>query len=391
MTTQGSQVQSRVHALLAELEKTAGVKVKSAEAGTEQNSAGHPTDEVDDNTQDVSTGSRAAEDTADIQSSFPASVATDAVSDIVGEDGTQDAKQPNFGTSVAAVGEDPAVEDNYKDSKDEPGSMGGGTETDLKYGTEKYGSWTREQCRAKLSEVGNRLLQKVAAAMKTAGASVKQQTTASQTAAQAGYNAAALAGFDKQASVQFLQNCQNEGERMAELTVWYLNEQLTKQAGDPEMLAAEDHSGAADTGSGANPGEAAGAAMLDAAASAPPPAMEEGQPSEDELLQAILELLAEKGISPEELSQLVAGGAGAGEAGLAAGGGMPPEATGLPPEALAAKAARAQKVAGLRNLGMKVAAFVKAGRANTPQVRTRKVAGLKLKMADALRDMLQIY
>lgn len=409
MPTQGSPIKTRVANLLADLEKRAGVRVKSAEAYTEaggySGGSDHPTAKVDDQAQDVSTGERAAEYTADTKDLVPAPVTVDATSDMSGEEGDQDKRQTDIGMSISAVGEDPSVEDNYKDTKDEPGSIGGETKTDLKYGTEKYSSWTFEQRRAKVSEVGNRLLKQAAASMKSAAAAKPATTPADvQTAAQAGYNAAALSGMNKAAAGQFLVNCQAEGERMADLTVWYLNNELAKQAGDPEAMAAEDHSAPGDVGSGANPGEAAGAEMLDSAAQAPPPDAG-GQPSEDELLQAILELLAEKGISPEELmAQLGAGGGGGdpaamgGDPGAAPGGmpgmppgGMPPDMGGLPPEGAAAKMARAQKQIKLYHLANKVAAFKKSGKAYTPKARTNKVAGLKQNMSKALQDMLQLY
>lgn len=412
---------NRIDALLQEL-ASGGQKQAAAgtEAGEYSSTSSHPTASVDDGTQDVSTGARAAEYTADTKKLIPASSTVDGSPDQKSQDGDQNRTQPNIGTHQSAVGEDSATENNYKDKTDEPGTKDGETSTPLKYGTEKFAAMSIPQLEAEVQAIGARIL-----------APFQAQKTAQ--AAQAGYSAATIAGQDDPAAFEkaaaFYDSTLQESLLMAQLTGEHLLKQAAqiKRAGMDEAGEGEDHSQPGDAASGANPsgsmsgmagggdagagdagaGPAGGGAggseaqlmqMLDQQGGGGGGDMAQQPPSEDELLQAVMELLQQKGITPEMLEQMAqasgAGGAGGGmppeaggmppEAGgmPPAGGGMPPEAGGMPP--------MAAKVACWRKLAYAVNNFQKSGRANNPRRNQAKIAGLKPQMMNTLKDILRL-
>ena len=87
--------------------------------GSRGGPSSHPSAKVDSNTQSYPTGSRFAENHADMK--VPEAVGNvDRVSPNSG--GSQDDKQLNIGTHQSLTGEDPKVEDNYKGTKDDPGT-----------------------------------------------------------------------------------------------------------------------------------------------------------------------------------------------------------------------------------------------------------------------------
>lgn len=417
----------RITQLLEELQ---GGNIKQAAAGTEAGEANstssHPTAKVDDGTQTPSTGARAAEYSADTKDLIPANTTVDATADNKSQDGDQDRVQPNIGTHQSAIGEDSAVENNYKDKTDEPGMHTGETSTPLKYGVEKYASMSITELEKEVAALGNQLL------------APYQNTQKTAEAAQAGYVAATLAGQTTQADMEkaaaFVDSTIQEALLMADLVGAELQKAAAlhrKQAGLDEAGEGEDHSAPGDAASGANPSgsTSGGAGVGDAGAGAagapgggmPPEAGGDplsgmlagqqdpgAQPSEDELLQALMELLQSKGITPEMLQQM-AQGAEAGGGDPSMGGGMPPEAGGppgmggpppgggmppggdpaavgggMPPPEMLAKAAEWRKIA------FAVGTFKKSGRANNPRRDTRKIAGLKPRMAQTLQEILRI-
>lgn len=398
---------SRIDELLQEI-ASGGQKQAAAgtEAGEYDGTSSHPTAKVPDGTQAVTTGERAAEYTADTKKLIPASSTVDASPDQTSQDGDQNRTQPNIGTHQSAVGEDAATENNYKDKTDEPGTKDGETSTPLKYGTEKFATMSISQLETELQTISSRLL-----------APYQAQKTAQ--AAQAGYTAAAIAGQDDPAAFEkaaaFFDSSLQEALTMAQLTGEYLVKKAAefKRAGMEEATEGEDHSQPGDAASGANPsGSMTGAAGMgdagagDAGAGGPgggneaqlmqmleqqggPGGAEAQQPpSEDELLQAVMELLQQKGITPEMLEQMSqAGGAGGGMPPDA--GGMPPEAGGMPPDA-GGMPPMAAKAASWRKLAYVVSNFQKSGRANNPRRNQAKIAGLKPQMLNTLKDILRL-
>ena len=93
---------------------------KKAEANTEaggyQGSTTHPVKDVDDSTDDAQEGDRSAENTADVKED-QGSPSVDSTSE--GTPGGQDSVQMDVGITSKATGEDTAVENDYKSTKDD--------------------------------------------------------------------------------------------------------------------------------------------------------------------------------------------------------------------------------------------------------------------------------
>lgn len=92
------------------------------EVGREKQAAGmgkttHPSDKVDDGTSKPTEGARASENSKDVKKMVPADVDG---SPVLGK--SQDQLQPNLGPHQSATGEDPSVEDDYKDRPKDPGT-----------------------------------------------------------------------------------------------------------------------------------------------------------------------------------------------------------------------------------------------------------------------------
>ena len=92
-------------------------RVKTAEAsppdpGGYQGKSTHPSADAPNSGQPAKEGERSAENTADVKADQgPPSVDSTAPNTV----GDQDKQQLNIGTNQSATGDDPAVEDDYKD------------------------------------------------------------------------------------------------------------------------------------------------------------------------------------------------------------------------------------------------------------------------------------
>lgn len=311
-----------------------------------------PWTSVDDGTRPASTGARAAENEQDIKDLPEGDVSVDSTPEGGPNDEGQDKVQYNINMTQSSVGEDPSVEDDYKGTKDDPGTSGPFTVSD----SEKYGSWNFAKCASQLGKLGNEILADISvkAAKQNKKADAKDGTPAATPAAQAaGTDAvtkAAQAGYDQAAALgdvseaeaanRMLYNTVKEASHMADLTVAYLTEYqdaLAKRAeADPtEADSGESHEpkkDPADAGppaaggpgggpGGGGPGGDAMAAMLgpgggppgadmppggDAAAPPPGDPAAGGAPSKEEALHELAAAMIEMGITPEELAQAVA-------------------------------------------------------------------------------------
>src|SRR5262245_4417272 len=117
---------SRINALLAEVD---GEAVKSAsEMGTSgqgtkdpggyQGKSSHPSADADPSTQSAPMGSRAKENESDVKEDHPGS----GVDHVSPGGADEDKVMPNIGTRQSSTGEEPSVEDDYKGSKEDPGT-----------------------------------------------------------------------------------------------------------------------------------------------------------------------------------------------------------------------------------------------------------------------------
>ena len=415
-------------------EKVAAAKSAApvpSDPGGYQGASTHPSAHVDNNVQKATTGSRAAEYEADVKKQQGA-LAVDNTPEL-SQEGRQDEVQQNIGTTVAATGEDPAAEKDYKGTKDDPGTSHPAKAND----GEKYSSVNFKQAHAKCSDLGNEILADLinfggdSVASKSAGmppaflASIKKKKSEGgdkgelkggqheidvdgdgeiegsdlkklrdkESAFSAGYELAAALGLDKEATEASVRDvCANtlrEADEMADLFVGF----YTAKAAGADMMEegaeGEDHSGAGDAASGEAPADMAGGGVEELMGGGDMGGGEMaggemgGEPSEDEALQELAMALQELGISPEELLAGLAGGGemGGGEMGGEMGGGMPPEAM----AAAAPKMAAASRE--LQMIGNAVVNFKGAGKFQMKEARTKRSRQLRDIMKDHVREL----
>lgn len=338
----------------APAKKIAGTK-KASPAGMGETS--HPSEGVDNNTQDEETGARYDENSADVKKDVPGQ-SVDATDPKSG--GDQDSKQFNIGTTQSATGEQPSVEDDYKSDKDDPGTEHPMNADDV---GEKYSAMSLKNLLKVAENKANNILadlavdvakdntqtvQQKAAAVKAAAPAPAQKSPVSATA---GYDAATLSANMEKVAADFIAQTIRDADLDADLVGAYCHSYYNgrmKRAAD-ESVEGESHEDPAAGGEGPPPegageggegGEGGGADVLGAlgaaGADAPPMGGDGGGDpgaggaggpgggmSQEQALQELAMALQELGISPEELAQLAqqSGGAGGGMGG-AMGGGM---------------------------------------------------------------------
>ena len=419
-------------------EKVAAAKSASpvpADPGGYQGASSHPSAHVDNDVQKATTGARAAEYEADVKKQQGA-LAVDNTPEM-SQEGRQDEVQQNIGTTVAATGEDPAAEKDYKGTKDDPGTSHPAKAND----GEKYSSVTFKQAHANCSSLGNEILADLInfgtdqlAGEKAAGmppaflANIKKKKpegegqasgelkgdqdkldvdgdkkiegsdlaalrNGKEAAFSAGYELAAALGLDKQAAEANVRDvCANtlrEADEMADLFVGFFT---AKQAGaDPTEEAAEgeDHSAPDDVGSGeggeaAPAGDAGGMEAMMGGGGGEGAGLEAAPPSEEEALQELAMALQELGIPPEALLQGLSGGEG-GDPAAAMGG--DPAAMGGDPAAMggAPKMAAANE---LKTIGNAVVNFQRSGNFQIKEARTKRARQLRDIMKDHVRELV---
>lgn len=393
-----------------------------ADPGTYTGASSHPTAHVDNNVQKAETGARASEYEADIKKQQGA-LAVDNTPEMSYE-GRQDEVQQNIGTSVAATGEDPAAEKDFKGDKDDPGTSHPAKAND----GEKYSSVTFKQARDRAAALGNDILASLLNAStkqaempaqlaealhekkespaeekrehssgeekadgshgelkgdqhkldvdndgKIEGSDLKALREGKEAAFKAGYELAAKLGLSKEAAEasvrEICANTLREADEMADLFIGFVSQKSAAVDPADEAAEGEDHSAPGDDESGASPaGDAAGApAGLEGMMGGEAPAPEMGGevvPSEDEAVQELAMALEELGIPPEALIQAVQGGAGAAPVG--AGPEMPPE---MAPKMAAAK--------DLNAIGAAVVNFKRSGKFQVKEARTKRSRQLR--------------
>ena len=411
--------------------KSAAEKVAGptpSDPGGYQGASAHPTASVDNNVQTASTGARASEYEADIKKQQGA-LAVDNTPEL-SQEGRQDDVQLNINTNAAATGEDPSAERDFKGTKDDPGTTHPAKAND----GEKYSSVNFKEARAQCSNLGNDILAnlinfgssnlgkqaempaflkaKIDGKKEEAGESKKREATESPAAEKAehanlnpksaafnaGYELAEALGLDKaaaEASVrEVCANTLRDADDMADLFIGYASSKVAATDPTEDAAEGEDHSAPADVESGASDAPAGpGAAPemggelggeMGGELGGEMGGAEQGGPSEDDAVQELAMALQELGIPPEALIQALSqgGGAGGGEADLAAlgggGGGAPvdPAAMGGAP-----KMAAATPAGELDTIGRAVVNFKRAGRFQIKEARTKR--------SRELRDMMK--
>lgn len=445
MARMQSSLFAQLNALAAEISqsgvKTAAEKAAGptpADPGTYVGASSHPTASVDNNVQKATEGARAAEYEADLKKQ-QGPVGVDSTPEL-SQNGRQNDVQLNIGTHASSVGEDPAVEGDYKGTKDDPGTAHPAKATD----GEKYSAVSFKQARAHCGQLGNDILANLinfgtgnltkqsempeflkkkiegkkegggegkmppALAKAHEASESKSEESAEhddkEAAYAAGYELAAYLGMDKAAAAAVVSDvCNNtlrESEEMAALYIGYMRAKAA--AADPAEQASEgeDHASPGDMGSGAGDAPAEGGApagleaMMGGAGGGDPSGgagagLSGGpQPSGDEAVQELAMALEELGIPPEALIQALSHGGGAGGAGGEGGpmGGAPADMGaamgGAPADMGPPKMASANAIAQeLHAIGQTVVGFKRAGKFQVKEARTKR--------SRELRDMMK--
>ena len=323
------------------LSKTAGhnkVAEPLSEAGSLEGGTSHPSGKVDDGTQAGTTGTQAAENSAAVKENVGAG-SVDSMAEATPGSVKQDDHQLNIGTVQAMTGDDPSSEDDYKETKDEPGNIeGASTSSPATVGDEKFASLDLSQKYTRLTKEAQDLLADLALvkhASPAAPATPAAPETPEAAAVAAGYKEAAAAGTVSDAELEaFMQGVVKEAEAIGDHAVAYYAQflhSLQKRANElpPEAATeSEDHNNPGDAGSnnggaGGHEDAAQDIAMLEAmgnpaggGAAAPAPA--DGGAGGPDAVNELFNALVEMGVTPDDLHAIAdqmaggAGGAGAG-------------------------------------------------------------------------------
>lgn len=376
-----------------------------ADPGTYTGASSHPTAHVDNNVQTATTGARASEYEADIKKQQGA-LAVDNTPEMSYE-GRQDEVQQNIGTNVAATGEDPAAEKDFKGDKDDPGTSHPAKAND----GEKYSAVTFKEARDRAASLGNEILAALLSAStekaaempaflkdkakdkpseakgelkgnqhkldvdkdgKIEGSDLKALREGKEASFKAGYELAAALGMDKEAAEASVREvCANtlrEADEMADLFIGFLSSKAAAADVSDEAAEGEDHSAPGDDDSGmgqAAPGgaeEAAGLEGMMGGEGEPGPMDAGGAPSEDEAVQELAMALEELGIPPEALIHALHG-EGGGDAD--------------PAGAEMAGAPKTASVNDLNDIGTAVINFKRSGKFQVKEARTKRSRQLR--------------
>ena len=345
----------------AKKEKKAEQKKKAISATMGETS--HPSEKVDNDTQEAETGERWRENEEDIKKDVPG-VSVDETDPKSG--GDEDDNMLHIGMNPKATGEDPTHEtESVKGDKDDEreGDRGGtSTPMDAEDIGEKYSSMkmptllklAEDKAHAILADIANGVFPGISAQRPAASVSPKTAYAPAPTAATAGYDAAAL-GLEKDAAekvaAEFIEQAIRDADLDADLVGSYIHsyyQSRIKQAEGPEDGHEEPDGDEAPpeagmggggpppgVGGGGDPsGGAGGADMLSAlgggGAPAPGGDMGGGMPpggdmgggmppggdmgaggpgggDQEKALQELAMALQELGINPEELAQMAQG------------------------------------------------------------------------------------
>jgi hypothetical protein len=354
LTTPKNAVFSSLRQFFDEIDGEKQAAAPLSEPGSIGGETTHPSKSVDDGLVKLQEGARFKENTSDVKEQEGAASVENA-----GDPKGQMQYETQIGVKHAPTGEDPAVEDDFKGTKEDPGTTSVMKADD----GEKYGEWDFKKLAAAIGNLGNEIMadlgagkvvekrgapaapkgptQKAAAALiaparadeKTQAPEADEETKA---AAAAGYKLAAVLGLDEggadaqvQAMVEtVIKEAQAQADGVAQFIDAYY--QTVKQAGDPAATEGEG------PGAGAMPPGGDPAAGGDPMAGGDPAAGGPGGPGGPGGGQDPMEILAQ--LPPEVLQQLVAaiqqgGLGGGGDPAMAGAGGPPPGAGGPPPGA----------------------------------------------------------
>lgn len=416
---------AQLNALAEEISQSKTAAEKSAgpvpsDPGGYMGASSHPSAHADNRVQDAPEGARMREYESDIKEQQGA-LSVDNTPEM-SQEGRQDDVQLNLNTNSSAVGEDPAVEKDYKGTKDDPGTSHPAKTTD----GEKYGSVSFKEARAMCGDLGNDILanlinfgagkltkqSEMPAALKQhkedknekdtkgnkgnlkgdqhkldvdhdgkiEGSDLAALRAGKEAAFKAGYEIAAAAGVEKNAAEAAVREvCANtlrDTDVMADLLLGFLSGQKRANDALEESVEGEDHNAPGDASSGASDAPPGLEAMMAGGGDEMGGDMGGemggmGEPSEEEAVQELAMALEELGISPEELMAAVGGG----DAGMG----------GAPAPAMEPKMAAARD---LNDIGRAVINFKRAGRFQVKEARTKRARELRDNMKQHVIELL---
>jgi hypothetical protein len=323
LKTSRNAVFSSLRSFFDEIEGEKQAASPMSEPGSIGGETTHPSKSVDDGLIKLQEGARFSENTKDVK-------------DAIGQPSVENAGDPKgqmqyelqVGVKHAPTGEDPAAEDDFKGTKEDPGTTSVMKADD----GEKYGEWDFKKLAAAIGNLGNELMadlgqgklaekravsgdsavhsrgvtqpvrpaQPIPAAAAAALSGDTEADEETKQAAAAGYKLAAALGLDDggaDAQVSaMVETIIKEAQLQADHVAQYLSSfaQTVKQAADPTAMEGEDHSAPGDEASGAGPASGADGMM----GGGPPPGGPGGGGQDP------MEVLAQ--LPPEVLQQLVA-------------------------------------------------------------------------------------
>ena len=245
MSSNGSTTSQLFGQLSEFMEEIATEKTAGHDPGGYDGASTHPSADADDSTADAQEGSRSSENTSDVKSEIEG-VSPDDLPELSADKDEQDNRQLNIGTNQSATGDDPAVEDDFKGDKEDPGTEHPAvTDDGEKYGSleEKYAAMSFVDARNRALELGNEILASLAtgAATKVASANTETaQTTESTEAAEAGYKLAAVLGMEEMTDEQRAQASIAQTIKEASLDADLVGNYLTELAVMAEKSANEE-------------------------------------------------------------------------------------------------------------------------------------------------------
>ena len=350
-STNSTVLFNRVQELMQEIgaTKTAAAESEPTGNGAGANSAS-PTTNAEDNLTSATEGARANEMSSTLKGNVAASVdaAPEASTSAKEED-----RQADVGITVSGVGNDPAQEDGYTDKLKEPGV---GTQSKAKFedgqkyaSAEEFAARPLAERNEYLAKFANSLLADIVAQATTpATVAPKMASEAKPTEtpdvvalakeAEAGYQLAAVLHMEKLSAdqraqltfEQVLGDASLDADLIAAYMIKKANENVDQlehdtAAHDDNQEETNDHD--SDNG-GDSGGDAASGGMMPPEADGDSPdggipseqsvdsalnsiggagAQEGAAPSQDEVLQQLLMLLMEHGISPDQLGAMAGG------------------------------------------------------------------------------------
>jgi hypothetical protein len=388
-------------------EKTAAVKSAKplSEPGGYAGPSTHPSADAPDDLIKEQTGFRFAENTADAKKSREqpgVDVTADAVKPATEGTPEQDKRQLDIGVESSSTGAAPALEDDYKGNKDDPGTSSVMKADD----GEKYAAY-RALPFAKLAERAtarsNELLADIANLRVPAAA---PPAAPEKTAAAPGAAPAPAAAAPTRAQAEELVGMTiKEASLSADLVVDYLTAFHQKQAGGADAGHGEDHAPppggpppGMDPSGGAPPGMGGGPPPggPPPGAGGPPPGLDAagaGQPgmpmqaSPDEAKHELAAALMDMGMTPDDLMEIAQhmAASGGGAPGGAPGGppGGPPPGGPPPDGGDPAKMAQAEN---LYKAAQAVKQYKRAGSFRHGAPKTARAAALRERMVNYIQE-----